>query len=353
MTMFVNRARNYLYFVKKTRIFRLKQSDKRILYFGVPMHVNLGDQAQKYCIRKWLQENYPTYDVLEIPTRIVVDERFGFLETLKKNVRKNDIIVFQSGYCTHDIEPSTEDLMHRIVISNFPENRILMLPQTVYFQKEERKKLSEEAYNKAERMLFLARDAVSYKIAKEMFPKGNVQLYPDIVTTLIGTRQYSGERNGIFLCARRDCEKYYSDQDLADLIQKLEANYIVERGDTTLDDCDSYWLDKNLEKKLDEIFRTYAKYQLVITDRYHGTIFSLIAGTPVIVLKTQDHKVSTGVDWFKDVYDYVYFAKDLKEAYELSAKILSAKTTCTPYPYFKKKYYDQLKATFDEVSGNA
>lgn len=350
LSAFISRTRNYLYFIRKTHIFNESKKEKRILYFGIPMHKNLGDQAQKYCIRKWLNENYPMYDVLEIPTRIVVDERFDFLRTLKKNVRETDIIVFQSGYCTHDIEPSTEDLMHRIVISNFPKNRILMLPQTVYFQNEKRKKLSMEAYNKAERMLFLARDAVSYEIAKEMFDQVNVQLYPDIVTTLIGTRHYNEKRNGIFLCARRDCEKYYSDSELAALIKKLKEKYMVERGDTTLDDCDPYWLDKNLDKKLEEIFSTYSKYQLVITDRYHGTIFSLVAGTPVIVLKTQDHKVSTGVDWFKGIYDYVYFAENLEEAYAKAIDILEHPKDTHPLPYFKAEYYDNLKELFEKVN---
>lgn len=48
-------------------------------------------------------------------------------------------------------------------------------------------------------------------------------------------------------------------------------------------------------------------YKVVITDRYHGTIFSLIANTPVIIIKSTDHKVTTGADWFKGIYDdYVY-----------------------------------------------
>lgn len=349
---FRKRARNYLYFKKKTRIFRCPTGVKRILYFGIPMHPNLGDQAQKYCIRQWILENYPDYDVLEIPTRIVVDERFKFLDILRKNVRKTDIFIFQSGYCTHDIEPSKEDLMHRIVIENFPDNRMLMLPQTVYFQREDRREKSSKTYDLAKHMLFLSRDAVSYEIAKSMFDKVKVELYPDIVTTLIGTKKYTTERKGVFLCTRRDCEKYYSDAEIEKLMLKLQINCEVYRGDTTLDDCDPYWLDRHLEEKLSDVLEQYARYKLIITDRYHGTIFSLIAGTPVIVIKTQDHKVSTGVDWFKGIYDYVYFANDLDEAYEYAAKILTDEREIHPAPYFKEKYYDHLRERFDEVTGD-
>lgn len=347
---FWNRAKNYLYFMKKTRIFRFKTQEKRILYFGVPMHPNLGDQAQKYCIRNWIRENYPDYEILEIPTRIVVDERFKFINILKKNVSKKDIIIFQSGYCTHDIEPSKEDLMHRIVINNFPDNRMLMLPQTVFFQREDRREASSKAYNLAKHMLFLARDAVSYDMAKSMFTNVKVELYPDIVTTLIGTRKYKSKRAGVFLCMRRDCEKYYSDAEIEKLCHMLQRKCEVYRGDTTLDNCNPYWLDRHLEEKIDEVLNQYAKYKLVITDRYHGTIFSLIAGTPVVVIKTKDHKVSTGVNWFKGLYDYVYFASDLREAYEYAEKIMSDGRPVNPTTYFKKKYYDGLKKMFDEVT---
>ena len=348
LSTFISRTKNYLYFKRKTHVFHGRKRAKRILYFGIPMHTNLGDQAQKYCIRKWLKENYPDYEVLEIPTRIVADERFGFLNVLKKNVQNEDIIVFQSGYCTHDIAPSTEDLMHRIVIENFPNNRMLMLPQTVYFQSDERKKLSSEIYNKARHMLFLTRDRVSYAYAEEMFNNLTVRLFPDIVTSLIGQNTYSGQRSGVLLCTRKDCEKYYSDEDIDVLHAKLAMKCKVSTGDTTIP-CDPYWLDKHLEEKLESVFAEYAQYRVVITDRYHGTIFSLIAGTPVIVVKTQDHKVSTGVEWFKDIYDYVYLAENLDEAYEKAIYLLDHPKEAHPLPYFKAEYYDKLKDLFEKV----
>ena len=153
--LFKSRARNYIYYKRKTKILDKKSIGKRILYIGVANNTNMGDLAQNFCIRRWIEENYPHYVVLEIPLRLIVDDRFGFMEKMKKEVRCDDTIIFQSGYCTHDIAPSQTDLMHRIIISNFPDNRILMLPQSVFFQNEDRKKLSSEIYSKAKRM-FLA-----------------------------------------------------------------------------------------------------------------------------------------------------------------------------------------------------
>lgn len=86
-----------------------------------------------------------------------------------------------------------------------------------------------------------------------------------------------------------------------------------------------------------------------ITDRYHGTIFSLCAGTPVVIIKTTDHKVTTGADWFNGIYDdYVYVAKDLENAIRISQKILKSNLAHTFRPYFKTEYYDKLKSLFEQ-----
>ena len=92
----------------------------------------------------------------------------------------------------------------------------------------------------------------------------------------------------------------------------------------------------------------YSKYKLIITDRYHGTIFSLVAGTPVIIIKTTDHKVVTGADWFKGVYDdYVYLADSLEHAYELAVKIYDDDRTHNMSRYFDNEYYDKLRYMFE------
>ena len=94
---------------------------------------------------------------------------------------------------------------------------------------------------------------------------------------------------------------------------------------------------------------TYAHYKAVVTDRYHGTILSLAAGTPVIIIKTTDHKVTTGAEWFKGVYDdYVYVADSLDEAYEIAKSVLKKELTNKLPPYFETNYYDKLPEIFSK-----
>ena len=90
------------------------------------------------------------------------------------------------------------------------------------------------------------------------------------------------------------------------------------------------------------ILQQFAKYQVVITDRYHGTIFSQIVNTPVIVISSTDHKLSSGVKWFpqEKFSDNISVAKDLNEAYEKAVDILKRNGAVKKNPaWFKENYF--------------
>ena len=96
---------------------------------------------------------------------------------------------------------------------------------------------------------------------------------------------------------------------------------------------------------------SYSHFKVTITDRYHGTIFSLCAGTPVVIIKTNDHKVITGADWFKGVYDdYVYVAENLDEALYKCNEILDKNLDNKLDSFFKVQYYDKLKDLFENIN---
>lgn len=319
-----------------------------VFYLGITSHSNLGDMGQYYCIRKWIYENYPDATLVEVESDTVVNPATGFVDLLKSKYRTEDVIVFQSGYTTQDLGGNHEE-MHRLICANLPYAHILMLPQTILFLHEENKRRCEMSYNKAKRMLFLARDMISYRYAKEMFTDLKVLAYPDIVTTLIGTLSFKHKRNGVCLCRRNDSEKFYSEKELMNLKSKLEDVTNVIVTDTTI--SKSYRdIRAHLKETIEGEIEKYSKFDVTITDRYHGTIFSLVAGTPVIIIKSTDHKVVTGADWFKGIYDdYVYVAKDLDDAYEIYKKIMKKNLNHSLKPYFKSEYYDKLKDVFETL----
>lgn len=320
----------------------------RVFYLGITAHSNLGDMAQHYCITRWIRENYPDYELILFESNTVVWESGIFMKKFKTVYRKQDIIVFQSGYTTTDLG-GNHDCMHRLIVDNMPDANILMMPQTIYFKHKENSKRCSESLDKAQHMLFLARDFLSEKKAQEMFPHVKVKAFPDIVTTLIGSFQFNSNRNGVCMCCRNDSEKYYSDEDLMLLIQRLEKLEPVKRTDTTI--RESYKrIRKDIQYYIEREIEKYSHYKVVITDRYHGTIFSIAAGTPVVIIKTTDHKVTTGADWFKGVYDnFVCVANDLDDAYDKAHAFIVKERSHEMEPFFKRNYYDKLKDVFEEV----
>lgn len=302
--------------------------------------------AQYYCIHNWILKNYSEYNLIEVEADTVVSSTSKFIELLKKTYKASDIIVFQSGYTTQDLG-GVHDLMHRMVIDALPDARILMMPQTIFFQHQENKLRSARIYNKAHNMLFLARDQVSFEMGKEMMPDIDVRLFPDIVTSLIGKYKFNNKRYGINLCRRNDGEKYYSEEELFVLIRRLEKEVPVIVSDTTIK-VPIKDLRKDPRRYIEKQIEYFSNFEVVVTDRYHGTIFSLAAGTPVVIIKTNDHKVTTGADWFKGVYDdYIYVADDLDDAFRIVSSIRNRRFTHKLSPVFSAQYYDKLKAIFE------
>lgn len=314
---------------------------KKIYFCGVPTHKNLGDQAQRYCIRKWCKENYPDYIIVELPTWPFYDKLFQ--KRILSSVKPEDIIVIQSGYCTTDRH--YDHPMHRFLVSNFQDNLILIMPQTVNFALARHARKTAECYNKHKHLLFLARDSVSYESAKKYFYNTDVELYPDIVTTLIGTGMYhKHKRNGVLLCIRNDSEKLYSDDDINNLKNKFDSLGIHCDIKDTNSSLPLNEMVENFEQVISDKIDEFATYEVVITDRYHGTIFSMIADTPVVVLSTLDHKVSTGTQWFKGIYnDSFVNADSVVNAFELSLAYINEKKTVGNSPYFNQEYYAELK----------
>lgn len=339
---------------RATEVERLETVSKikpHVFYLGMTEQPNLGDMAQHYCIKKWITENYPNYEMVMYESSVITDSRFteSFFTNLKKVFGREDIIVIQSGYCTQDLG-GDHPLMHRLVCDHMPDAKILMMPQTIYFQHEENRRICAENHNKAKNMLFLARDFVSYEMAKEMFHSIKVMAFPDIVTTLIGTLSFANERKGVCLCTRNDGEKLYSDEDLTSLASRIEADGMPVLRKDTQGKAPFREIRANLQKFIEAEIESYSHYEMTITDRYHGTIFSLCAGTPVIIIKTTDHKVTTGADWFKGVYDdYVYVADDLEDAYRIYAEIKNNNLSHKLAPHMKQNYYNKLKDIFEKL----
>lgn len=313
---------------------------KKIWFMCICCNSNLGDQAQTFCIKTWLKKYYEDYELVPVWTTAIVRGKYHLMDELKRRIQKGDLIIFQSGYASTDL--SEGEFAHRIIVENFPKNRIIFFPQTIFYTCEKQKKISADIYNRHGNIVFLVRDKVSYDIVKNEFYNIEVYLYPDIVTTLIGEKKFTNKRKGILLCMRNDSEQFYSKKKIKKFRKRLEGIAPNAITDTTIKKAPEF-IEKNIENILEEVFEKFSKVKLIITDRYHGTIFSLISNTPVIVLGSTDHKLVSGVNWFNGVYEKMcFFAKDLEEAYCLAETIYKDDNRHDVYQFFEKNYYEKL-----------
>lgn len=322
----------------------------RIWYFGVPTHPNLGDQAQKFVIEHWLHDNYPDSEVVKIPSKSLNGGARRVMDLLSKVVCPEDLIVMQSGHTMDGLHD--DETAHRLVSVSFPDNRIVFFPTSIRFNSRRGRELDRRDVGSHGKTLFLARDTVSAGIARELYPRLDVRLYPDVVTSLIGEYCFSNARDGLLLCARNDGEKLYSYADIDKLAVALNRLGDVSRTDTTVDwdgcDLDSAEAWTGIEG----VIESYSFKRVIVTDRYHGTIFARIAGTPVVVLKTNDHKVVSGAQWFIDAGDEgIVIADDLESVPRLASNLMERFPGGIAAPAFAADYYDGLKDVVEGMRG--
>lgn len=332
-----------LYVKKKKKELRtaiLTGSNKpRIYFFCTPTHSNLGDQAQLFCWLRLLNEWHPNHEIICVPTRY---RQFSTIRDIHENLQKEDIIYIHSGYLIFDPHPELPFILD--IVRGFYDRRVIILPQTVNLVGEWYKHVVSQVFNAHPNLTLLCRDEISLCKAQELFPNIEIKLMPDVVTYLIGNVNFQYrdvKRNGVMLCVRNDGEKLYSDEQITEL-RKRFININVDICDTTINAPIWKW-DYNREVLIRRILKQFSHYQVVITDRYHGTIFSQIANTPVIVISSADHKLSSGVKWFpRNLFEEnITFAENLNEAYLRATEILKRKGKIKINPsWFKDTYYN-------------
>ncbi len=313
---------------------------KKIIYTITPPPSlrNVGDHAQVIAIKKWFIENFNKYLVLEFDK----NEIYKYLHSIKKIVNEDDLIFLHSGGNLGDRGLWSENA-RRSIIKNFPKNKIISLPQTIFFSNTQKGikelEMTKLIYNKHKDLAIIARDSYSFKLAKDYFPKCKTSACPDFVLYLTPCDNINEERKNVLLCLRNDPESII-DEQLKDKIKKwiedLGEDY--REYDTTLD---RNIPKENREEELNIALNLFRKHKIIITDRLHSIIFSVITKTPCIALKTTDHKLEESVKWFKDL-NYIFYAKNYEKLPETMNKAIRIGQFNDIN--WKKLYFDDLKS---------
>ena len=323
------------------------QPNKQVNWFiNVPSHSNLGDQAMSLCIRRWLREYYPNRIIYEISRPVLTWNFLWFIGHWRRLIQKDDIIFVQSGYTSSDKTPNEK--VHRKVAQIFSENRIVFFPQTANYSSIQELEKTAKIYNSHRRILFLARDSISYDHVAPFFTKIKLLLYPDIVTTLIGKYDLPEcKKDGILFCIRKDSEKKYLQAQIKQLEEKLSRKYRVEKQDLIIKD--KHYNAKDYAKIINDVLKYFANINVIVTDRFHGVIFALVAGTKVVALDSIDYKVREGAKMMKKYfYNSVFYAESLKELHKTVDTALQ-KPEDNLDDRINVKFYQKLKNEIEQL----
>lgn len=267
---------------------------------------NLGDQAQAAAIPLWLNKHFGR-QVIQLRTHELEQDRWN----LPARTSPHEIVFMHSGGNFGDDWYETQ-LLREQLVSDLHDRAIIQLPQTIHYSSGEeglrRLERSQAVFGTCKHLMLFGRDRQSAELAKRYFPTTKVDAKPDMVLSLQSyiekrhpdiIRAPSTSANRVLLIMRNDKEGIFSNGEKSGLMAALKSQgYAVELWDT--DVKDRFPDDDKLTVIL-RYLRYIASFDMVVTDRYHGLIFTVLCKRPCVVLPTHNHKLTSAFDWFSDV----------------------------------------------------
>lgn len=305
---------SYQRIIIKELIKKYKNTPK-ILYLLTPEHKNLGDHAIAIANEKIIKEKYKEYLFLEFSYRTCKKSS----QLLKNLINDEDIIVIPGGGNLVDFYEEYGKIREEI-IANYLKNKIIIMPQSITFDEGEKLEKIKKIYMNHSKLYILARDIKSYEQGKKYFNTNNIFLAPDSAFYLEKVKSNINKREGIKMLLRNDIEKKLSNDRVEEIIKIIKKEKVkFEKLDTLLTyDINKEQREYEVIKFLNEI----SKAKLIITDRFHGVIFSVLTGTPVIAFKSKDHKIEEGIKWFVDL-EWVHYNPNIDEISKLIKKYIN------------------------------
>lgn len=297
---------NFLYYRKystKNKFENIRNDS--IFLLGTPEYGNLGDQLIALAELELLKNYYGNDRVVEVTENEI---RYDF-KSIKKYIKSNSLLVFQGGGNISDVWMDQEKLREK-VISTYPLNRSIIMPQTVYINNKNNEDSILKKYDNMN-IIVCAREKNTYNMLMER-KKCSAILCPDIALYLwdyCKIYRKIKDKSGIGVCIRQDAEscKYIDAEVLCSNISNmgLECEYF-----STVKN--EYILASQRENEINKMLSYISRKKLIITDRLHAMIMSYLTGTPCIALANSNGKVEGCYEWISEA-ENVYFAKSQDE----------------------------------------
>ena len=106
---------------------------RKLIIIGIPHHGNLGDNAIALAEEMMLKQNFSQYEIYQIPEKFL----YKCIDIAKEFINKDDVLLLHGGGNIGDTYLVPEE-GRRKVIQLFPDNKIIIFPQTAFFEDNEK-----------------------------------------------------------------------------------------------------------------------------------------------------------------------------------------------------------------------
>ena len=275
----------------RQEIDRMQAAYSRVYYLVLTACCgNAGDHAIELSERELMRdcgiENFQIFDFFEYA--LIADY-------LSETIRKNDVLLIPGGGNLGD--SWAEEYAHILsVIRKYPENPILVFPESWYFSdSEEGKRLlaeTREIISHHKNITLYARDSWSFREMRRQLPGACVKYAFDCA--LLGGTFYDepetlhGGAITVGISVRDDKEAKNRG------LYTVASEAVSRLGYDSLcivNDCHEPIGKHAKQAYVNAVLSQYRRADIVITDRFHGMIFSLLCRKPCIVFDNRTGKI--------------------------------------------------------------
>jgi len=274
----------------------------RCIYIDYPLHTNVGDLLINLGAEQFFAENrlniWRRYNYYDFPRRI-------------PGIEKSDVLLLHGGGNFGDLWYNFQAFRERI-LDEYPENRIIFLPQTVHFSSSAKGQASVRRMNRHRNCHVFTRDSRSLDLLKSWSIR-SASLMPDTAHALLGAFPDTGSarRNVALQLIRRDREASEIPAELRSLpgdvcdwdynmfsFYRRLMHYFTVKTVKAVGrygppiDCHKAWY-RHRDRLVHDAVVRFQRYDTVVTNRLHALLLGLLLGKKVFAFDNSYGKLSS------------------------------------------------------------